>query len=104
MMAVLREGTHTARKRHFCDSCCGTIEAGERYYTQVSDDTGFGQFKAHERCRRASEIVFNAAPEWHCLDEMPAVSDFDSEDWDIVLAEDESLFAQFAKDTPNAGN
>lgn len=53
-----------ARKSHVCDSCCGTIDVGQRYVrARIVDGGEAWTWKAHEDCQRAGEILFDAGLE-----------------------------------------
>jgi hypothetical protein len=54
---VLSERTQVARKKHTCDFCFGTIEAGEKYTSQANlNDGDFGIWKAHENCYHVAQV------------------------------------------------
>lgn len=93
MPILLGDTEHTARKRHFCDSCCGRIEPGQRYRRQRTIWEGeFGIYKAHADCWRASCIVGAESCEWY--EPYPNVSDMHAEDREHVASVDPDLAAR----------
>ncbi len=91
-MATLLEDTeYTARKHHFCDSCCGRIEPGQRYQRQrIIWDGEPGTYKAHADCWRASCIVGAEGGDLG-IEPYPNVSDMDAEDREHVASVDPDL-------------
>lgn len=80
MSAILLDHSeYTARKKHYCDSCNGTIEAGQRYVRQRIVDGSEGYtYKAHDHCKALSDHVGRCNGCYN--DEYPNVDDFDRED------------------------
>ena len=61
MATLLEERTLTARKRHGCNVCLGSIEPGQRYVRQrVVDGRDAWTWKAHDLCDRAYESAARA--------------------------------------------
>lgn len=91
MVEVISEREVRARKRHRCDSCGRAIKPGERHNVQACKDGDFYTFRSHLACFRAANIVYFAAgmyPE----DGLPLVSDMETEDREVVAAEDQDAF------------
>jgi hypothetical protein len=55
MTYILSDKIRKAFRRHRCDQCGGTIEAGQFYRMQVNTYDGFGVYKAHEDCDLAAQ-------------------------------------------------
>lgn len=88
MVDVVSASVPTARKRHFCDSCCGAIELGQRYHRTFCVDGGEAwTYREHEDCWRACSIIHDMG--WH--EEWPRVCDFEPEERDDVRAADAAL-------------
>lgn len=95
-MLILRDDTHKARKRHSCDSCCGTIEPGETYHRQQSVSGGDAwTYKAHQRCSEAAAILFKAGHFGEDPDGQECwvnMSDTDLEMRQVIFDADHSLY------------
>lgn len=93
-MLVLSRTIHTAKKSHRCNSCCGRIEAGEKYERQRVVDYGDAWvFKAHLHCIAAAKILMDAGIEGDdgCY---VNVIDMDSECRALVQEVDPETFAK----------
>ncbi len=79
---------HMARKRHYCDSCCASVEPGDKYLRQRWVDGGdAGAYKAHDRCHRVMNFLWDQGIRdesdmggecWRNLHDM------EPEDWQLV--------------------
>lgn len=89
MSDIISDRKHTARKRHTCNSCMGSIEPGKTYWrTLVKDGPRAVSFCEHLACRRASEIVAAHLPFDVIADGMPRVCEMEPEEIETVVAED----------------
>lgn len=60
MATQLGTTTQKARKRHYCDSCSGSIEVGQEYSRSRMVDGGDAWvFKCHTACRKAGDILWD---------------------------------------------
>ena len=56
---VLNSKKHTAKVKHICDLCGGTINIGERYQADFCVDGGDSYtFKAHEKCLTIANEIY----------------------------------------------
>lgn len=93
----LSDSMHTAHKRHYCDSCGGSIEIGDRYYSQRNIWEGeFHVWKCHEVCAWITKTVNDEGPfsdnrgwEW------ANISWFDSEEWEWLRQNQTGLHEVF---------
>jgi predicted RNA-binding Zn-ribbon protein involved in translation (DUF1610 family) len=101
MVELLDQAWRTARKSHCCNSCGGGIAPGERYSVSTCVDGGdLYQYKAHERCISAVDIIAGELP---LDDDMPNVSDLESEDWEFIREESPDTYAAFMSRTSGDG-
>lgn len=79
---------HTARKRHYCDSCGASISPGDRYIRQRWVDGGdAGAYKAHQRCENLMEYLWSKgikSENDYGSDCWMNLMDMESEDWQTV--------------------
>lgn len=102
-MAILSNDTYTARKRHICDSCLGSIEPGEKYERQRNVDDGEARtYKAHLRCIAASRVLWRNGIGGGD-DTLLNVCDMDPEDRAAVYAADPEAFHACWPDRPAPG-
>lgn len=91
-MEIICERTPKARKRHRCDNCGRTIDRGERYHMQVYKDGKIYSFRSHTACWRASNIIYAEAELYRYDEELPLVSDMESEDRETIATQDQDAY------------
>jgi hypothetical protein len=101
---LLGENIHVARKRHLCESCMRSINAGERYIRQRGVWEGEAYtWKSHELCMFISREVFSAPHNEGYLDHWPNICDFDRDDWQWLSENQTGLHLMFVDYVESTG-